>query len=68
MSVHQSQLPLIKRDDTWAIIIALGLTLLLTFTFLNGGIAFFKPMAVSFPTWADDFSKVTKALSKIRQV
>jgi len=64
MSVHQSQLPLIKRDDTWAIIIALGLTLLMTAAFMGGGISFFKPLAVSFPTWTDDFSKVTKALSK----
>ena len=64
MSVHQSQLPLIKRDDTWAIIIALGLTLLLTVTYFNGGIAIFKPMAVSIPTWANDFSKVTGAISK----
>jgi uncharacterized integral membrane protein (TIGR00698 family) len=64
MSVHQSQLPMIKREDTWAIIIALGLTLLMTAAFLGGSISFFKPLAVSFPTWTTDFGKVSAALSK----
>lgn len=52
-----------KREDTWAIIIALGLTLLTTITFLSGGFDFFKGMAVSIPGWSTDFSKVTDALS-----
>ncbi len=64
MGVRQSDLPLIKREDTWAIIIALGLTLLITFTFLSGGYAFFKAMAVNVPTWSNDVSKVTDALAK----
>jgi uncharacterized integral membrane protein (TIGR00698 family) len=64
MAVHQSQLPLLKREDTWAIIIALGLTLLITLTYLTGGFGLFKSMAVSFPRWSDDFSKVTGALSQ----
>jgi uncharacterized integral membrane protein (TIGR00698 family) len=64
MTTHQSQLPFIKREDSWAIIIALGLTLLITFTFLSGGFDFFKSMAVSFPKWSDNFSVVTGALSQ----
>ncbi len=63
MAVHQSQLPIMKREDTWAIIIALGLTLLITVTFLGGGFGFFKSMAVSIPGWSDNFGKVTDALS-----
>lgn len=64
MAVHQSQLPIMKREDTWAIIIALGLTLLTTVTFMSGGFGFFKSMAVSIPGWSNDLSKVTGALSK----
>jgi uncharacterized integral membrane protein (TIGR00698 family) len=59
----QSDLPLIKREDTWAIIIALGLIFVITMTYLSGGYAFFKSMAVSIPGWSDDFGKVTDALS-----
>ena len=64
MTVHQSQLPIMKREDSWAIIIALGLTFLITFTYLSGGYDFFKSMAVSFPKWSNDFSIVTGALSQ----
>jgi uncharacterized integral membrane protein (TIGR00698 family) len=64
MSVRQSDLPLIKREDTWAIIIALGLIVLITVTFLSGGYAFFKGMAVNVPTWSNDFGKLADALSK----
>ena len=60
----QSSLPFVKRDDTWAIIIALFLTVGITFTFLNGGYAFFKSLAVGIPGWSTDFGKVTAALSK----
>ena len=62
--VQQSDLPFMKREDTWAIIIALLLTGAITFTFLNGGYAFFKGMAVSIAGWSDDFGKVTVGLSK----
>ena len=61
---HQSQLSFLKREDTWAIIIATTLTFLITVTYLTDGFAFFKSMAVSIPTWSDDFEKVTQALSK----
>ncbi len=63
MSVHQSQLPFIKREDSWAIIIALGLTFLITATYLLGGFGLLKSMAVSIPTWSNDMTKVTAALS-----
>lgn len=62
--VPQSSLPFIKREDSWAIIIALSLTLLVTLTFLSGGFAMFKAMAVSVPGWSTDFGKVTAELSK----
>jgi uncharacterized integral membrane protein (TIGR00698 family) len=63
MSVKQSDLPLIKREDTWAIIIALGLTFIITLTYLSGGYAIFKAMAVSVPTWTDDIGKIASAVS-----
>lgn len=62
--VPQSSLPFIKREDTWAIIIALLLTVLITFTFFSGGFGFFKAMAVGISNWSNDFSKVTAGLSK----
>lgn len=60
----QSSLPFMKREDTWAIIIALLLTALITLTFFSGGFGFFKSMAVSIAGWSNDFSKVTAGLSK----
>lgn len=62
--VPQSSLPFMKREDTWAIIIALLLTAAITFTFFTGGFAFFKSMSVSIASWSNDFSKVTAGLSK----
>ena len=63
MGVRQADLPLIKREDTWAIIIALSLTLLVTATFLmGGGYGIFKAMAVSVPTWSSDVGKAFDAL------
>ncbi|MEG6586647.1 YeiH family protein [Dendrosporobacter sp. 1207_IL3150] len=60
----QSNLPWIKREDTWAIIIALALTTVITITYLSGGFALFKSMAVSISSWSNDFSKVTAGLNK----
>lgn len=62
--VPQSSLPFIKREDSWAIIIALGLTLLVTIAFLGNSLGIFKSMAVSVPSWSNDMSKATGALSK----
>lgn len=61
--VPESQLPILKREDTWAIVIAITLTLLITITYLTDGFLFFKSMAVAIPTWSD-FDKLTDALSK----
>lgn len=60
----QASLPFIKREDTWAMIIALLLTTVITVTYLFGGFGFFKSMAVSIPGWSNDFSKVTNGVSK----
>jgi hypothetical protein len=62
--VPQSALPFIKREDSWAIFIALGLTLLVTVAYLGNFIGIFKSMAVSVPSWSNDLSKAAGALSK----
>lgn len=56
--VPQSALPWYEREDTWAIIIGLGLTLLITIAFFAGGMGFFKTMAVNIASW--DFAKTDK--------
>ena len=53
-----------KKEDYWAIIIALGLVLVMTLAYFAGAIGIFKSMALSVPSWTNDFSKVTTALSK----
>ena len=62
--VPQANMPFYKREDTWAMIIALLLTAAITVTYLFGGFAFFKSLAVSIPSWSNDFSKVTQGLGK----
>ena len=58
--------PWYKKEDYWAIIIALGLVFVMTAAFYMGATGFFKSMALSIPSWADgkDFGKVTAALTK----
>ena len=56
--------PWYKKEDYWAIIIALGLVLAMTAAFYAGATGIFKSMAVSVPSWSNDFSKVTTALTK----
>lgn len=56
--------PWYKKEDYWAIIIALGLVLAMTAAFYAGATGMFKSMAVSVPSWTNDFSKVTTALTK----
>lgn len=53
-----------KKEDYWAIIIALGLVLVMTLAFFSGSYSLFKTMAVGIPSWTNDFGKVTTALSK----
>lgn len=60
----QSALPWYEREDTWAIIIALSLVLAITVAFFAGGVGFFKSMAVSVPSWSNDFSKVLAGFGK----
>ncbi len=54
----QSALPWYEREDTWAIIIGLGLTFMITIAFFAGGSGFFKTMAVGVAGW--DFGKTAK--------
>ena len=56
--------PWYKKEDYWAIIIALGLVLVMSLSFFAGSTGFFKSMALSIPSWSNDFSKVTSGLSK----
>ncbi len=49
----QSALPWYEREDTWAIIIGLGLTFLISIAFFMGAVGFFKTMAVGVSTWTD---------------
>ncbi|WP_378953710.1 YeiH family protein [Pelosinus sp. sgz500959] len=60
----QATLPWYQREDTWAIIIALGLVFGITIAFFGGAIGVFKSMAVGIPGWSNDVSKVTEGLSK----
>lgn len=52
-----------KKEDSWAIIIALGIILLATAGFLGGGIGLFKTMAVAIPGWSGS-EKLTAELTK----
>lgn len=51
-----------RREDTWAIFIALGLVLTVTVAFFAGASTWVGSTAVSFPTWSGDLAKVTTAL------
>lgn len=42
----------LKKEDSWAIIIALGIILLATASFFSGGFGFLKTIAVSISGWA----------------
>ncbi len=52
-----------KKEDYWAIIIALGLILISTTTFFNGTAKLFSAMAINIPGWSADFSKITGYLT-----
>lgn len=53
-----------KKEDYWAIVIALGLVFVMTMAFFAGATGFFKSMAVGIPSWSNDLGKVTQGLSK----
>ncbi len=54
----------LKKEDSWAIIIALGLVILTTITFFTGGSKFFTTMAVAIPGWSNDAGKLAAGLGK----
>ncbi|EAX47849.1 conserved hypothetical protein 698 [Thermosinus carboxydivorans Nor1] len=62
--VPQTSIPWFKREDTWAIFIALGLVLAITLAFFAGSIGFFKSMAVGFPAWKDFGKAIAGVTSK----
>ena len=51
--VAPQPVPMMQREDTWAIIIALGLVLVSTMAFFAGSFGMFKTMAVGFAPWTD---------------
>lgn len=51
-----------KKEDYWAIIVALVLFLVMIVGFFGFGTGFFKTMAVNFPSWSTDFNVVTSSL------
>jgi hypothetical protein len=52
-------LPWHRREDTWAIFIALGLVLAVTAGFFLGASPFVGATALSIPTWSGSLAKVT---------
>jgi len=61
-TVPAAPLPMMKREDTWAIIIGLGLIVVATLAFFSNTLGLLKPMAVSFTAWTD-FSKALGDIS-----
>lgn len=53
-----------KKEDYWAIIVALVLFFVMIVGFFGFGTGFFKTMAVNFPSWSTDFNVVTSSLQK----
>lgn len=54
----------LRREDTWSIIIALGLIALISIVFFTGDLGFFKAMAVKVPGWTSDPQTVLGSLQK----
>jgi uncharacterized integral membrane protein (TIGR00698 family) len=53
-----------RKEDSWSIMIALGLVVLISAAFFTGNIGFFKSMAVKIPSWSNNFGQVTGGLGK----
>jgi len=53
-----------KKEDYWAIIIALGLILVSTTAFFGGTAKTLSAMAINIPGWSGDFSKIVEYFSK----
>ncbi|WP_371380676.1 YeiH family protein [Sporomusa aerivorans] len=52
-----------RKEDYWAIIIALGLILVSTIAFFNGSAKLLAAMAINVPGWSADFSKISGFLA-----
>ena len=52
-----------KKEDYWAIIIALGLILVGTLAFFGGAAKFLATMAINIPGWSGDAGKITAYLA-----
>ncbi|WP_425060355.1 hypothetical protein SCACP_10460 [Sporomusa carbonis] len=52
-----------KKEDYWAVIIALGLILISTAAFYNGSAKLLSTMAINIPGWSTDFGKIVGYLS-----
>lgn len=63
-SVPSAPLPMLKREDTWAIIIGLGLIAVATLAFFSNTLGLLKPMAVSFTAWTDFSKAIGEVTSK----
>lgn len=63
--VPQSSLPMIKREDTWAIIIGIGLILATTLAFFADSLGFFKTLAVGFSAWTDFGKAMSDVTAKL---
>jgi len=63
-STTQVSLPWHRREDTWAIFIALGLVALVTAAFLTGSARVVTSTALTIPAWSSDLGKVRAALGK----
>ena len=58
-STRATALPWHRREDTWAIFIALGLVLAVTVSFFVGASQLVNSTALTIPTWSGSLSKVT---------
>lgn len=54
----------LKREDTWAIFIAIGLISFMSLAYFTGNISFFKTMSVKIPTWLNEPAKVLGGLQQ----
>jgi uncharacterized integral membrane protein (TIGR00698 family) len=62
MSAYPAALPWHRREDTWAILIALALVFLVTALFFLGGAGLVSAAALNIPTWSGGLGSVTRTL------
>lgn len=63
-TVQQTNLPVMQREDTWAIVIALSIVAVVSSAFFFDKIALLKSVAIHLPTWSADFGAVSLALCR----